>query len=721
MTRLTACSPLDMQPKSSGALRRLALCLICALLSAPAFAQMPAQLSVAHDWDPLQAQFAAVMDVGGDGRQELVVKTRSRRHLEILRPDPSAHRGYTTVARIPGGARSIFWLRVLDVDGDALPDLCVSYFNSGVRIFSGRDLSLRGVLPGTVTGIGFGDVDGDQIPELVTQEAGRFKLLDPRTFQVRGSFVGPNGSGHIIVGDISGDGRAEIVVEEGKAIEVQRSGQTWTATTVWQSPEGALAQFALHDVDGDGKQEILDGDRDGVGIHRAGPTPSYTRIASYELAYAYWFGDANDDGSLDIVTATSQGGSAIEAIDVAGQLLWRLPQAVDLHGAAIALADFQGTGAKSLIRNSHVEPLVAGTAPTWHTLHPEAIRSSTVLRAPGQPAALTILTYSSGAGDPLVEFRSGSALSESGHSGDDWRGPPLAWPRVESLKSIVAIPSDSRPDEALAVVAYESSVNTPHDPASRLRILDGSGAQVRMVDIEHDPRVQSAKRIRMPGESQPHVVLLDVPTDGPASLSVVGTHDGLSIWTSSGFTGSFWAFDPLMVEDLNGDGQPEILLVADGEALIFDPSSGPAPIRRHPFVLGAAAYRPQPQGSAELILSRKGGSIDIYSGLAEFPSRAIDLGYETWVMAAFVEPHSGRGTLVTLEDFPGRVFALDLATGVRIASHSATDHFLVSSRAEATDIDGDGTMEIVMTSDEQVVFRLDAGSLFANGLETGLP
>lgn len=216
-----------------------------------------------------------VADFNGDGRQDVVAREyNGNLGLWLQGPDGALHRQ-------PSQARDCHkQLQVADLNGDGLADVaCVAYLTNEVKV----------VIHHQKVGGGFEEPRYIVVP--VGSLGGDWK-----------DAAGPNG---MAVGDVNGDGRADLVVTFG--------GNTPDARlmTYLQMPDGSLqpqparsvyevpASLAVGDIDGDSKPDILVAHRGwtsiGIVFHEAGG-------AQLEYLYLVPEGQNLDDPRAVVIT-----------------------------------------------------------------------------------------------------------------------------------------------------------------------------------------------------------------------------------------------------------------------------------------------------------------------------------------------------------------------------------------------------------------------------------
>jgi hypothetical protein len=230
-----------------------------------------------------------------------------------------------------GGVR----VAVGDVNGDGAPDIITGSGVGGghVKVFSGRDQSeLRSFLPydpGFLGGIyvAAGDVNGDGFDDVVTgtdeETRGHVKVFDGLTgAEVRSFFAYPagfRGGVRVAVGDLNGDGRADIITGAGpgggphvKVFDGASNAEVRTFFAFDPTFSGGVFVGA-GDVNGDGLDDII------VGSGVSGHVKVFDARTGSELhsffAYDAGFsggvrvaaGDLDGDGRAEIVTTPGPG------------------------------------------------------------------------------------------------------------------------------------------------------------------------------------------------------------------------------------------------------------------------------------------------------------------------------------------------------------------------------------------------------------------------------
>ncbi len=235
-------------------------------------------------------------DLNGDGKKELVLtEADPGNRVFILKNTSTAGSISFTSQSISLVGKSPKRVEIADLDRDGRPELIITDQNtenkdllilpntsSGATISFGTAVTLAvPVTSNTGTdGLAVQDLDGDQLPEIVTSQvlSSSGNVFVYKNESRTGNFIftqvtkadiaptTPNNTGapiNVRVGDIDGDGKADIAVTQflGSKVSVLRN-QSTTAAIQFSAP----ASFAtdpypfgldLGDIDGDGKPDLV--------------------------------------------------------------------------------------------------------------------------------------------------------------------------------------------------------------------------------------------------------------------------------------------------------------------------------------------------------------------------------------------------------------------------------------------------------------------------------
>ncbi len=274
----------------------------------------------------------AIGDINGDGKNEVVIGN-DRQNIEIF---------------------------VQDGSGGLVSSAVFTTFNSSqVRI---ADLNHDGLLD--VVGVGWGS-SGDpatQVVEVFLQSGG--------TLSSSGTYSVPNcGYNDLDVGDVNNDGLVDIVAMNGQGLYpscpsinvlTQNAGGTFNAVSsyiVGTDIQYITQGISIGDVTGDGRKDVVvtyGGNRpeSNIGIfsqNTGGSLDPVAPYASYDIPEAVEVADINGDGKSDIVVLhrgwqaigvyLQTSGGSLEA-----ERLFTIPSSQSINPQAVAIGDINGDG-----------------------------------------------------------------------------------------------------------------------------------------------------------------------------------------------------------------------------------------------------------------------------------------------------------------------------------------------------------------------------------------
>lgn len=676
------------------------------IFSAAASAAIQRPLTTIRQWEGIDPRFHTTADIDGDGNRELIVRSHSGRDVHVLRGDGSA-RGYTVLGRIEGASFDrVIWHKAVDTNDDGRPELVIAWTGGRIVVVDGVSLQVRAEtrITAFVTGVAVGDVDGDGASEMLARRGGSLMVLSPGSLQTLGSLPFPiaNSSSAFEIADVYGDARAEVVVADGVAYSISRSGQSYSATPVWTSLNGSMWYFGLADIDADGKFEAVSARYDGrIGIERISPAPSYTPLVQYDIAYGLALEDLTGDGLPEALVSRGSVDDLV-ALTLKGVELWRMDQ-LHLNGVSVLR---RATGELSLVFGHdwglHVRPLPDARGKSWG-IGPGsayAVQGSAFYEDDGQTRT-AILAATAPLGNPLaaVELWDGF-LRDAGGSGTAWTPAPPT-PQQIGATRVVAIDRPDRSQEVLALVGRYCAdpVNgAPVEP--RVWIMDRNAALVRQRTVVANLTPLDAVRWHSVGEGQPQIAISGRQNASSGRLLTIGLDDGAVVWQSELLALEDGLPLPLQAEDLDGDGNQELIAQVGSNVLVFAPAAGTSPVRVHANVTAASVLPALAPTPAQLFLARADGSVSVHQGLAATPSAQIALWYASYSIAAFRDPESGEPLLAATDGTSG-LHVHQVVDGEHVASAPSSGRRLV-----VRDIDGDRRAEIVATDYGHQVLRL---------------
>ena len=384
-------------------------------------------------------------------------------------------------ARLAGGVGSS--VALADIDGDGKEEtLAGAPWGEGhVHVFSGaggaRLSTINSPNPqgGSVPPYGWGsrfgwsvaagDVDGDGTPDIAIGapgetvdsilDEGRVYVFSGRTGVLLYTFESPNPEPNplyggrfgdaLAMGDIDGDGRADIIVGAdqetiagstvGRAYAFSGASGAMTHTFTGSLTTGGFGwSLAVGDVDGNGTNDVVVGalhDNDGIGAVYAfsgSGTQLFTLTTPNPQLNAYFgnavaLGDVDGDGTMEIavgahdedVGTTVQGGRVYL---FSGETLLHTFVSPDLapqslFGSEVALGDVNGDG--------HADIAVAASGPSGfgglaYTFDSETYASLTTFVSPEAPGAMFGVSVSLGDvnGDGVADVAIGASGDANG-------------------------------------------------------------------------------------------------------------------------------------------------------------------------------------------------------------------------------------------------------------------------------------------------------------------
>jgi hypothetical protein len=308
-----------------------------------------------------------IEDVDGDGRPDLVVANYSSDTVSVLRSNGNAT--FADKVDYATGSRPIS-IAIGDLDGDGRPDLAVANYNSntvsvlrnlGNGTFSDKVDYATGSYPRFVA---IGDLDGDGRHDLavanqLSSSVSVLKNTTGITFAARVDFGTGSGPVGLAIGDLNGDGKPDLAVAGVEGVSVLRNatplgGNVAFATKVGFATENSYRFVVMGDLEGDGKADIAVGTSDLVSIFRNLGDGNFAPKVDYVIGYqagagSASIGDLDGDGKPDLAVANYSSNSVSVFRNLGnGTFAAKVEHVAGSNPISLALGDLDSDGKPDL-------------------------------------------------------------------------------------------------------------------------------------------------------------------------------------------------------------------------------------------------------------------------------------------------------------------------------------------------------------------------------------
>lgn len=637
------------------------------------------------------------LDIDQDGVTELVVDAQVSRSqnafwfIASYNPSEAAYRPEYMSRGYP--ARAIARIAVAPLDGGyaiyvALADGTVEVYDATTREL--RYTLFSGVSPARAVAIA--DLNQDGAAELVVGGASQIAVFDQVSYAARWRI--DVGVADLAIANVDADPALELVTTTAVIDGATRASE-------WSYGPGFGARIGLGDLDGDGRAEIVGA----ASQYYVRAFNAVTQTMTWELSTnqevtALLVTDVNADGAADIVYGDGQIGS-VHAYDGATRAaLWSI--ANPEHGVtALAFADADADGAAEII---------------WGAGWTSPGRDQLII---ADPATRTIEWRSLDTGGPFKAMDVGDldgdgdleiamVSVESDNTANDgilfifdatthrleWQSPPLLNGRARSrihCLSIADVDGDGGLDIIIATADNYQGVLLAYDGATR------------------DLLWQTPK---IPGVA--FITLTTADLDGDGSLEVIGSDRfenasavGSAVRIFDGVTGAAewsipvssvttpWA-DAISAGDLDGDGRAEITFSAQGLARVYSGSTRTEIWRGGSEVKYVSHTDTDGDGRVELLLGTLTGWIYAYDGVTFALRWALNVGSDSITAARYADLDNDGAPELVVTDYASYLYVFDGTSRTRIWKSPLLgivaglgDHLVVA------DIDADNRTDIL--------------------------
>ena len=560
--------------------------------------------------------FAAVADLNGDGKPDIVVSNFTANTVAVLLNTTAPGAGTATFAdkqTFATGANP-YSIAVADFNGDGKPDLAVvNFYGSSVSVllnttsagaatpsFAAQQAFVTGTNPYSVVAA---DVNGDGKPDLIVvneNDSNVSVLLNTTTpgsatatFAAQHTFTTGGYPFFVTAADVNGDGRPDLIVADqgdntvSVLLNITAAGAPTPSFAARTSfPTGASPHsIGVTDVNGDGRPDIVIvnlGDNNvGVLLNTTDPGAA---TASFAAQHTFATGaspvsvavtDVNGDGKADLVVVNTTDDSVSVLLNTTDPGA-TTPSFADQQAFAtggysygVAAGDLNGDGKPDFVvanfNSSDVSVLLNTTLPGTAT--PSFATQQTF--ATGTQPNFVVVADVNGDGKPdLVtpSLNGGtvSVLLNSTSAGADTPNFATQQPFTVGLSpvsvAVADVNGDGRPD--LIATSSSNTVGVLLNTASPGAAL--SFAPLKSFATGGTPNSIAVADVN--GDGKPDLVVANV-ADNTVSVLLNTTAPGAAVAafaTQHTFaTGSFPTF--VVVADVDGDGRPDIVVANQGD------------------------------------------------------------------------------------------------------------------------------------------------------------
>ena len=277
----------------------------------------------------------AIADVNNDGKPDLIVTNKLQNTVSVLLGNGDGTFQPQAVLTVRGQPNEV---AAGDLNGDGKPDLAISrsvLHGSIVVLLGNGDGTFQA--PQTVLSVAWpsslaiADVNGDGKPDLlVTSEYGYSNIVGvvlgngDGTFGAQTTFATGQTPGSLVVTDVNGDGKPDLVVanygDSDVGVLLGNGNGTFQPQ---QTFAGGGQAVAAADLNGDGNVDLVSIARNcGVYVLLGNGNGTFQAAQTFSVTsgpYALAFADVNGDGRPDILLADYNGNSITVLLNTSGE------------------------------------------------------------------------------------------------------------------------------------------------------------------------------------------------------------------------------------------------------------------------------------------------------------------------------------------------------------------------------------------------------------------